>query len=890
MQHCDSTQLGDSRTSSVSPVNQDYDTIKQQCLASGTLFEDPVFSPGVAGSKSKGESCEWLRPSQICSNPQFISDGVSRFDAVQGGVGDCWLVSSVSILACNKRLFARVVPSEQSFDQGYCGLFRFRFWQYGKWIEVVIDDRLPTKDGQLLFMRSSDSNEFWTPLLEKAYAKIHGSYQALVGGTTSEALVDFTGGLTEYIDIHGEEKDKDIFTIIKKAYERGSLMGASIEATSDSDKEAELSNGLIKGHAYSITCVTELSIGGRTIQMIRLRNPWSGTSEWKGRWSDQSPEWTMISDYERNKIGLTFAADGEFWMAFQDFRDNFTRVEICHLSPDSLDDSSQRKWYTQMFEGKWIQGISAGGCRNNIDTFATNPQYIITLSDYEGSGDCEIIVSLMQKHRRSKYLMGSDQLTIGFAIYEVPDGGVGKSPIGSSTPRYHQQVLTTDFFQYNKSVARTPNYINLREITNRFSLKPGKYCIIPSTYEPNEGDSEFILRVWTEAPMTGSEMDAKPGLYPSYPSEQNKPAYPPGASLSPDCPNYGASSNSLTPGYPPYPTETSDTNPPPASADNVPVYPPMPEEPKINIATAPQPKPSPYTNYPDIEINPEQVLGIITGLAGLITNCLGVKPTNDNVARRNVGSNFAEAPKSDNGNGSNDASSVNGKATLSNSTLSKVDADQYFRRVAGHDGYIDASELQSVINSAMRKELGYNSFSLDTCKALIASIDKDLIGKLDRAQFYELWNDINKWSKAFKKYDFDNSFTIDANELRTALADTGLVVNRNLLIAIVQRYGTIEKSKVTKNSNGRQVGFHRSLTLDAFVHCCVKLAANIKYYYEVQLSQKLKRDDSFREGNRRAFRPDSPISISSQHLAEPYEDTESVRIGLENFLLRVMYS
>jgi len=61
--------------------------------------------------------------------------------------------------------------------------------------------------------------------------------------------------------------------------------------------------------------------------------------------------------------------------------------------------------------------------------------------------------------------------------------------------------LTKDFFLYNKSTARSANFVNARECTGRFSLPPGEYMIVPSTFKPNE-EGDFILRILTEQQNT----------------------------------------------------------------------------------------------------------------------------------------------------------------------------------------------------------------------------------------------------------------------------------------------------------------------------------------------------------------------------------------------------
>ena len=85
------------------------------------------------------------------------------------------------------------------------------------------------------------------------------------GGSTCEALVDFSGGCSETYDLN-VRVPRDLFTIMLKAYERKSMNGCSIKPDPDI-YQSKTALGLIKGHAYTITKVSNpLMI--HTIQMF----------------------------------------------------------------------------------------------------------------------------------------------------------------------------------------------------------------------------------------------------------------------------------------------------------------------------------------------------------------------------------------------------------------------------------------------------------------------------------------------------------------------------------------------------------------------------------------------------------------------------------------------
>uniref|UniRef100_A0A8C1PTT0 Calpain-1 catalytic subunit n=1 Tax=Cyprinus carpio TaxID=7962 RepID=A0A8C1PTT0_CYPCA len=497
-------------------LGQDFETLRARCLQSRCLFEDETFPAqqtslgfkelGPGSAKTKG--VRWMRPTEFCTDPHFIVDGATRTDICQGALGDCWLLAAIACLTLNEPLLHRVVPHGQSFHQQYAGIFHFQFWQFGDWVDVVIDDRLPVRDGKLLFVHSAEGAEFWSALVEKAYAKLNGCYEALSGGCTSEGFEDFTGGVTEMYEL--KKAPPNLYSIIRRAVERGSLMGCSIDVsaqgqpnlsslkiTSFFDMEAITFKKLVKGHAYSVTGVEEVEYRGKLTKLLRIRNPW-GEVEWMGPWSDESREWREIDPSLRSRLH-NCQEDGEFWMSFSDFMREFSRLEICNLTPDALQSSEVKKWNTSLYPGEWRRGSTAGGCRNYPATFWINPQFKVVLKepDTESQEDCTFLVALMQKNRRKLRREGKDMETIGFAVYEVPEEYLGRVGVH----------LKRDFFLTHTSSARSELFINLREVSSRFCLPAGEYIIVPSTFEPQK-EGDFVLRVFSEKAADSQQQEA----------------------------------------------------------------------------------------------------------------------------------------------------------------------------------------------------------------------------------------------------------------------------------------------------------------------------------------------------------------------------------------------
>jgi hypothetical protein len=98
------------------------------------------------------------------------------------------------------------------------GCYLVYFYINGVKKPVIIDDFLPCKNNQPVFAHSRDA-EVWVCLLEKAWAKLHGSYVITEGGLPCFASYHMTGVPSHSIR-HEEVKDLNQFWLELRSFDQ----------------------------------------------------------------------------------------------------------------------------------------------------------------------------------------------------------------------------------------------------------------------------------------------------------------------------------------------------------------------------------------------------------------------------------------------------------------------------------------------------------------------------------------------------------------------------------------------------------------------------------------------------------------------------------------------
>jgi hypothetical protein len=136
--------------------------------------ENEVDEFAISSSTERGDEV-W------CMDGELFIDGSSSGDVVQGKLGDCWFLGALSVLGTKEELLKKCFWNLDEYSD--LGLYVCMFYKDMGLRYVIIDDQIPVfaSSGKVVFGQCKDPNELWVPLIEKAYAKLHGCYKALIG-------------------------------------------------------------------------------------------------------------------------------------------------------------------------------------------------------------------------------------------------------------------------------------------------------------------------------------------------------------------------------------------------------------------------------------------------------------------------------------------------------------------------------------------------------------------------------------------------------------------------------------------------------------------------------------------------------------------------------------
>lgn len=327
-------------------------------------YIDPDFPPEESSlGTSMGlhdldtEGCvadDWARLPRLHERP-CLFDRVSQDDISFGDREESrWFLAACAAVAefpaWIESMFGRTQELECS------GRYSIRFFHPGRreFVWVRVDDFVPTKKGSPAFSGITLEGEVWVALVEKAFAKLCGSYGNLDGGTNAFGMFYLCGGggAESWTRVRGHRWRRS-YTVwtgrAPKAFNRKRSEGSFQDAiyvgldrlwsrllrysglcypmaVTLGHGPDEVECGLLPDRAYSLISAREVPVGSRVLRMVFLRNPF-GVGKWRGRWGEESAEWEAHPAI-RHALRYTPRSDGAFWMSFADFVRHFEILDV----------------------------------------------------------------------------------------------------------------------------------------------------------------------------------------------------------------------------------------------------------------------------------------------------------------------------------------------------------------------------------------------------------------------------------------------------------------------------------------------------------------------------------------------------------------------------------
>ncbi|RNF26392.1 cytoskeleton-associated protein CAP5.5 [Trypanosoma conorhini] len=469
------------RVSELASSPLDDEALLLKCLEATTPYVDLSFAPSERMFCRPDVDGRLIPATELRRATECHGVNPNAVDAIRGAVipqcvdsgllCDNWLMCAVTALAEDeervKEMFALCTPAEKRL-----GAYRLLLNKNGWWKPVLVDDFLPTVNAVPCFARVlDDPAELWVSLLQKAYAKLHGSYASITGGDAAHALRDFTGAPSYRFDeawVAAAQQRAEVQELLDKLtrhLEEGNMVLLSTPAATGAQEGAR--NGLRAGYTYSLKAVRQFPDSGVTL--LNLRNPWEPAEPWTGEWCAGSSKWETHKEV-RSGCNPDFSVkDGSFWMEWAEAAKEFDGCGVVFLSRKPVYDYRVRGEFSHV-----------------------QPSVVFMVRAAE---PVEVMLTLTQQDKRGVPL-GTPEAKLSPMMLSVSRGEGNKQRVdknSSADPEAPSEAFT---------------FVVAREVAMTYTFEPSAepYFVVPRIHRKGTSEGRqkaFVLGVRSATPLEG---------------------------------------------------------------------------------------------------------------------------------------------------------------------------------------------------------------------------------------------------------------------------------------------------------------------------------------------------------------------------------------------------
>lgn len=318
-----------SKDDKISPSTRLFPLLNE-LSASNTNFEDPEFPHDIYSLIGEEHTdtykdVKWLRPQDFNKSEGKVwkvFEGIDLNTVANSPLVGCNLYSALAAMNEFPQKLLKLFTSKEANKQG---AYSVKFLISGVIVEILLDDFFPcNKNSEPLYSLPS-ANELWFSLIEKAFAKLYGSYKDIRDVQLGDAFEILTGMPTSQHQLK-EINEDELWNMMLEFDKRNYIFCAGNTEKEGNEK---------KSRAFTIARLYETE----NYKIVKIRNHFMDY-KWEGSFANNSNLWTQEL---KEQVGHYNGETNYFYMDIKDLVKQFDFLTVCHYHENWVRNSAEAK-------------------------------------------------------------------------------------------------------------------------------------------------------------------------------------------------------------------------------------------------------------------------------------------------------------------------------------------------------------------------------------------------------------------------------------------------------------------------------------------------------------------------------------------------------------------